>query len=131
MSVLADTSVWVEFLRRGAQGSASDLAGLIRQGQVVVCGPVIAELLAAPSSRNLDLEIVLGDLPYAELDRLAWVEVGRAARALIAEGQAVALTDIEIAVASIRGDSQLWTRDADFGRIASVLPAMRLYQPLD
>ena len=53
MTVLADTSVWVECLRRG-KGSTSDrLDGLLVAGEVLVCGPVVAELLAGAKAAEL------------------------------------------------------------------------------
>jgi predicted nucleic acid-binding protein len=49
VSVLADTSIWIECLR-GREPAASQLERLVREGDALVCGPVLAELLAGAHS---------------------------------------------------------------------------------
>lgn len=128
MSVLADTSIWVDYLRRGANGPAGQLDGLLQRGSVMVCGPVLAELLAGtPLDRHDDLWLALGGLPWAELDHEGWRLAGRIASSLRRTGTSAPLTDVLIATACIRSGSSLWTRDADFERIRSVVPELRLH----
>ena len=38
------------------------------------------------------------------------------------------LIDLLIAVAAVRADASLWTRDTDFERVAGVLPDLKLYR---
>ena len=54
MKVLPDTSIWVEFLRHGTAGPAAALDGLLAKGSVVVCGPVISELLVGAAPEDHD-----------------------------------------------------------------------------
>ena len=44
--VLPDTSVWVDYSRRGARGPTASMRELLDRGEVATCGPVAAELLA-------------------------------------------------------------------------------------
>lgn len=127
MKVLPDTSVWVDYLRSGAAGPAGALDELLAGGSVLVCGPVLAELLAgaAPEHRE-GLWLALGSLPWAELDHGAWRRVGELAYQLRRGGISVALTDLVIAVACVRAEATLWTRDRDFERVRDVLPELRL-----
>lgn len=130
MTVLADTSVWVEYLRSGRESGAARLDDLLVAGEVVVCGPVVAELLAgAKAPDRARLWLLLTGLPWADLGPVQWQSVGEAAARLREHGETVALTDIEIAVAAADSSSRLWTRDADFKRIRAVLPALQFFDP--
>lgn len=126
MTVLADTSVWVDYLRHGTNGSAAELDALLAAGDVVLCGPVAAELLSgiAETGRE-ELWQLLAGLRWAELGRAEWRRVGDVAAALRRSGTTVALTDIEIAVAAVGADALLWSRDSDFDRVAGALPDLR------
>jgi predicted nucleic acid-binding protein len=129
--VLADTSVWVEFSRRGSAGRAAALAGLLDAGEVATCGPVAAELLAGAGGEVAErLWETLNSLPWADLAPASWREVGTLAARLRADGQTLPLTDLVIAVAATRGGHTLWSHDADFDRIGSVLTQLERYEPL-
>lgn len=130
MTVLADTSIWVDYLKRGKGSKAGRLGDLLTAGEVVVCGPVVSELLAGakPVDRTR-LWLLLTGLRWAELGPLQWRDVGEAAARLRERGDSVALTDIEIAVAALDSSSRLWTRDADFERIRPVLTGLQFFEP--
>jgi predicted nucleic acid-binding protein len=128
--VLADTSIWVDYLRRGASGRHSRLDSLLADGEVVLCGPVVAELLAGVADERRDeLWRLLSSLPWAELGRLQWRSVGEVASKLRARGATTALTDIEIAVAAAHAGALLWSADRDFDRIAGDLPGLDRFWP--
>jgi tRNA(fMet)-specific endonuclease VapC len=128
--VLPDTSVWVEFSRRGSGGRAAGLAPLLDTGEVATCGPVVAELQAGASGEVAErMWLTLSSLPWAELDAPSWKEVGAIAARLRREGKTLPLTDLVIAVAAASGGHSLWTFDADFERIATVLTDLRLHDP--
>jgi tRNA(fMet)-specific endonuclease VapC len=129
LTVLVDTSVWIDFYR-GREPNAGELARLIAEGEVSVCGPIVAELIAgSPKDRRTDLETALAGLPSAELDFAAWRLAGEVAHELRRRGRVAPLLDIAIAVAAVRDRSPLWTLDQDFARIAEALPALRLHHP--
>ena len=46
--------MWVEYLRHGAQGWAAEVADGIERGEVLVCGPVLAELISGTSPETSD-----------------------------------------------------------------------------
>ena len=130
MTVLVDTSVWIDYLRRGRASEAGRLDDLLVAGEVVVCGPVVAELLAgARPADRAHLWIVLTGLPWADLGPVQWQSVGATAGRLRELGQDVALTDIEIAVAAVDSASSLWTRDSEFQRVHDALPELRFFDP--
>ena len=130
MTVLADTSIWVDYLKGGKGSKAARLDDLLSATEVVVCGPVVAELLAgAKTADRTKLWLLLTGLPWADLGPTQWQTVGEVAARLRERGENVALTDIEIAVAAVDSTSQLWTRDADFNRIRIALTGLRLFEP--
>ena len=128
MTVLPDTSIWVDYLRAGVDGPAADLDRLLVEEGVAICGPVLAELVAGTAAEDRDeLWHALATLPWAELDHEAWRRVGELAFTLRQAGLSLPLTDIEIAVACASSGAVLWTRDDDFHRLRSHLPSLQLY----
>lgn len=126
--ILPDTSVWVEFSRRGERGRAAALGQLLDGGEVATCGPVAAELLAgAEGELSERLWEMLSSLPWAELGPPEWRQVGALAARLRREGRTLPLTDLVIAVAALRGGHLLWSFDSDFERIGSALGELELY----
>lgn len=127
MRVVADTSVWIEYLRQGERGWAAELDDLLERGQVLMCGPVLAEFLAGlPPERRSAFWVRLQALPWAELERAAWLRVASVAGDLRRRGQVVALTDIAIAVAAAAGSAAVWTADTDFERVLEVMDDLTL-----
>lgn len=125
--ILPDTSAWVEYLRRGEKGPAAALGDLAARREVVVCGPVTAELIAGTSARDRErVTNVLDGLAWVELGRAEWIRAGELAGALQREGKTVPLTDIAIATAALRAGATVWTSDADFERIAEAAPDLQL-----
>jgi len=128
--VLPDTSVWVDFSRRGADGEAAALRDRLDAGEVVTCGPVVAELLAGADGEVAErMWQTLSSLRWAELDSAGWRQVGLTARLLRRAGMTLPLTDLTIAVATARAGHVLWSFDGDFERIAPVLDGLELYDP--
>lgn len=126
--VLPDTSVWIPYFRSQVGADGDHLEALIEQGEIAICGPVLAGLLAGAGETQRDaITGTVGSLPLADLDRASWEEVGGVARRLRQSGQALPLTDLAIAVAAARAGYALWSLDSDFERIASVLDGLELY----
>lgn len=125
--LLADTSIWVAYLRAGSEDVTRELAAALDRRDVLACGPVVAELVAGarPHDRLTLLES-LGGLPWADLDRPAWQSVGLLAAELRDRGIGLPLTDLEIAVAAVTARATLWTGDRDFERLAGVLDGLEL-----
>jgi tRNA(fMet)-specific endonuclease VapC len=128
--VLPDTSVWIPYFR-SAKGADGDLLeALIREGEVTICGPVLAELLGgANEAQRSSIVATVGDLPWADLGHAAWQAVGALARRLREEGRTLPLTDLAIAVAAALGGHVLWSLDSDFERIVPALDGLELYRP--
>ena len=127
MSVLADTSIWIDYFR-GAEPVARELGRMLGDEPPPICGPVLAELVAGtPSDRREDVWLALAGLPFVDLGRDAWTLAGELAYDLRRAGETVPLVDLLIAVAAVRADAALWTTDRDFLRVARVFPELRLH----
>ena len=130
MNVLPDTSVWVDYLRHAQHGSAWPLDILLASGAVVVCGPVMAEILAgARQPTRAHVWSLFQALPWTPLGRNEWYRIGEVAAALRERGMTVPLTDVEIAVSAVAAPAALWSGDTDFERVAQVLPELQRYRP--
>jgi predicted nucleic acid-binding protein len=129
LSVLADTSVWVDYFHgRPASGG---LDSLLERNDVLVCGPVVAELLAGTAPDQVDvLWLAVGSLPSAPVDDAVWREAGERAGALRRRAASVPLLDVVIGVAAANAGAELWTHDRDFDRVCEVVPQLRLHEPL-
>lgn len=128
--VLADTSVWVDFFRRGGHGAAARMRDLLDSGEVATCGPVVAELLAGAEGEVEErIWETLSSLPWADLSSAGWRWAGALARQLRQGGHSLPLTDLAIAVTAAEAGHSLWSFDTDFDRIAPVLDGFELYEP--
>jgi predicted nucleic acid-binding protein len=127
VKVLVDTSVWVDYLRGDDAQVVQALDASLDGESVLMCGPVMAELLAGtePDDRD-DVWLALGNLPWADVDRAGWRRVGEVAHDLRRRGITVPLTDVTIAVAATAAEAELWTRDDDFVRVQAAFPELVL-----
>jgi len=127
--LLPDTSVWVDYLRGRDATTVAELDRHLERESVLICGPVIAELLAGTASRQQEqLWLAIGSLSWAAIDQPAWRSIGEVAGELRRAGISVPLTDVAIAVAAAGAEAELWTRDHDFERIQTVLPGLELHR---
>lgn len=126
--VLPDTSVWIPYFRSSSGAAGDRLEDLIGEGEVAICGPVLAELLGgADDAQRTSIMGTVGDLPWADLDHVSWQDVGTVARRLRQAGQMLPLTDLTIAVAAAHAGYSLWSFDSDFERIVPALKGLELY----
>jgi predicted nucleic acid-binding protein len=126
VSVLPDTSVWIDYFR-GTEPTATQLGRLLTDEPPSICGPILAELVAGtPATQREDVWMALASLPFVELGRDAWTLAGELAHELRRRGTSVPLLDVLIAVAAVRAKTSLWTSDHDFERIAEVMPELEL-----
>jgi predicted nucleic acid-binding protein len=130
MTVLADTAVWVDFLKVGTKGPAAELALLLRDRQVVLCGQVVAELLAGTQPQQRDgLWTLLSGLPWLELRARGWRRAGELAGDARRNGFRLPLTDVQIAVLALENEAELWSRDAHFAQIGTLVAGLARFQP--
>ena len=117
--IAVDTSVWVAALRSAESVEGRALARLLDDDEVLLPIPVRIELLAGASNRDRPaLRRVLSALPVMAPSETTWglVEgwIERAGRA----GERFGFADLLIAALAAGEGADIWSRDADFRRMA-------------
>jgi tRNA(fMet)-specific endonuclease VapC len=119
--VVADTSVWIDFL---AGRPVPLLEDALAHAAVVLPPIVVAELVSAarrPADRRAIQELVR-ELAIHETPLDHWVRVGELRRNARDRGLSVSTPDAHVAQCALDRDAILLSRDAIFARIASVSP---------
>ncbi|MCH7474564.1 MAG: PIN domain-containing protein [Gemmatimonadetes bacterium] len=110
--ILADTSVWVDHLRRGN----SQLAELLEAAQVSCHQFVIGELACGNLRKRAQILEHLSRLPL--VDTLAHGEVMEMVRRRRLMGSGIGWVDAHLLAASLVEDVSLWTLDRSLGAVA-------------
>ncbi len=123
--ILADTSIWIDFFRRGT--FKTELETLIANDQLCIHPCVVAELACEtlPNRQKtlarLDQLISLRQVPLAD------IRIMIEARGLASRG--VGLTDLHLIASCLATPgTQIWTIDAAFGKVAESL-GIRMLTP--
>ena len=133
MSILVDTSVWSEFLRRRtakASRSAKALGELVEAHQVIVLGPIRQELLSG-IRLNSDWDLLRArlrafpDHPILTEDYEQASDFFNQCRTAGVQGSFI---DFLICSVAARSRFQIFTLDKDFSRYERHLP-ISLYSP--
>lgn len=121
MSVVVDTSVWVDWLK-GRPVVAVDEA--LDRGLVVLPPLVIAELVAGARrvGEREQLEAALADLPMCDCQRSHWMRVGALRARALAHGVSLSTPDAHIAQCALDLEATLLTRDAVFTQLSALCP---------
>ena len=110
--ILADTSVWVDHLRRGN----SQLAELLEEAQVTCHRFVIGELACGNLRKREQILEYLSRLPL--VGTLAHGEVMELVRRRRLMGSGIGWVDAHLLAASLVEDVSLWTLDRSLGAVA-------------
>lgn len=124
--VIADTSVWIEYLRGGHEPTRSVLRTLIRAEQAALVGVVLAELLQGcrtPKESNTILTQLTG-LRFLEASFATWKRTGELSSSLRRKGITLPLSDLIIAVLALEHDCRVFALDPHFKQI----PGLKLYR---
>lgn len=121
--ILADTSIWVEYLR----GSNPQMASLLARGKIVMHPFIVAEIaLGSLKNRRQKLD-GMDNLRKAKVAQMSEVRRMIEANRLYAKG--IGLSDAHIiASCLITPETQLWTRDAAMKAIATAI-GVPIYYP--
>lgn len=121
MSVVVDTSVWVDWLK-GRPVDAVDQA--LDRGLVVLPPLVIAELVAGArrAGEREQLEAALADLPMCDCPRSHWARVGALRARALSRGLSFSTPGAHVAQCALDLEATLLTRDAVFTQLAALCP---------
>lgn len=123
--VVVDTTIWIDFLRGRNEPVRAELRRLIKTGQAVLVGMVMAEVLQGIKSleeqRTVDEHF--DALPYLEVTQAAWQKAAETARTLRSRGVAIPLSDLLIAALAMEHDLPVYSTDPHFKQI----PQLKLH----
>jgi predicted nucleic acid-binding protein len=127
VSVLVDSSVWIDYFRAGHH--ATDLEGLLDDNRIVTNDLILAELIPALKLRRQTRLINL----LRELERNPlqpdWDEIVRLQTTCLRLGiNGVGIPDLLIAQHAMQNDLQLMARDRHFRQLAIHAP-LQLHNP--
>jgi predicted nucleic acid-binding protein len=113
--VLADTSVWVDHLRRRNRG----LVELLEAGQVHVHAFVIGELACGNLTQRTKILAALSELPIAPvLDHAQVLEFLEKGRLM---GRGLGWVDMSLLASTVHSGLRLWTLDRRLAAVATAL----------
>lgn len=133
VNVVVDTSVWSLALRRDTPRETPperELAELIREGRVLIAGPIRQEILSgvrAPAQFKA-LRDRLRAFPDIELELDDYEEAATCFNRCRAQGIQGSNTDFLICALALRRQLSILTTDKDFGRYARILH-VKLHTP--
>lgn len=133
MRVLVDTSIWSLALRRAKPAPAlivQELAELVREGRVVVIGPIRQELLSGLKG-NQQFQVLRDHLrafPDLELETADFEEATHFFNRCRSKGIQGSNTDFLMCAVASRRDLAIFTTDNDFPEFGRVLP-LKLHEP--
>ena len=115
MIILADTSVWVDFFRRGSLSFTERL----QRGQIATHSVVVGELATGNLSKRSETLAYLAKLPRATegstKECLVYLESHRLF------GRGIGWNDVQLLVAAELTHLPLWTLDSKLGQISKEL----------
>ena len=131
MNVIVDTSVWSHVLRRrhaDPGGLQRELEELIREGRVVMLGPIRQELLSGLRTEQQFKKLRDGLRPFPDhgLSAEDFEEAAACFNRCRAKGLPGSNTDFLICSVAIRNDFEVFTTDGDFEAYRRALP-LKLY----
>lgn len=133
MNVLVDTSVWSLSLRRAKRvddGNSRELSELIREGRVVMIGPVRQELLSGIKTKS-QFELLRDHLrAFSDLalEPADYEEAADAFNRCRERGIQGSNTDFLVCSVALRRDLAVYTKDKDFLQYGKILE-LKLHEP--
>ena len=120
--VLADTSIWFDFFKKGTSKASKDLSLLIELNLVYICGIIESEIIQG--LRSNEIEKILSALDvvnYIEIERTDFKEAGFLLNRLRNSGITIPLSDAIIASCAIRNNLKVITFDTHFNYIKPLI----------
>lgn len=126
--VLIDSSVWIEYFKRGKGTLSEKVDFFLQQGEVFVPKIVLAELIQGSKSKselNFIKEFTLAVNIIGE-EKDTWDKAGNLAYELKSKGKNINLADCYIAIIAMENNLKIFTLDEHF-RIISKFARVELF----
>jgi hypothetical protein len=127
--IAVDTSVWIDFFR-GRQPVADRLAAALDRDELALPVPVRMEILSgARRAERPRLARLLSALPLLSPSDETWRRMESWVATGAAAGHRFGAADLLVAAIAAENDCEIWSLDADFGRLAR-LGLVRVAHPV-
>lgn len=122
MKIIVDTSVWIEYLKNNSI-VAENLDQHLLAGNILIVGPVIAELLqGARTEKDYHaLKNSIDGVPFIETGLQDWTFAGSISFKLRRKGLTVPITDCLIAAVAIRQNASVMSYGRHFAKIPNLI----------
>lgn len=109
--ILADTSIWIEFLKR-RKPFFEKLKALLEEGQIITTEWIFGELLqGAKNSKEAELILAYrANLPSAGFEGI-WIEAGQYSSKHRLYSKGIGLIDASLLIAARKKEAKIWTLD--------------------
>ncbi len=119
--VLVDSSVWIEYLRRGRGELFDAVEVLLDESRALLCGMVEMEVIQGLRGRDRDtVGEMFATLRYLETERRDYIAAGGRLRELRSRGITIPAADCLIGTLALRHDLPLLTLDRHFDHLPDV-----------
>ena len=126
VSVLVDTSVWIEFFRKKDSSISSKLREYLELNLAWYTGPVAIELYQGAKTAK-EVEVInqlLLTIHYVEVKRIHWHHAGEISYAAARKGQIFSVVDLILATMAHDEKLRLFTLDTHFREISRFCPLL-------
>jgi len=122
--VLIDTSIWVEFFRKGNSAVSTKLREYMKLNQVCYTGPIFVELYqGAKTHREIEvLDELFNTIHYVDITRNHYHHAGLVSQKAAREGKVFSTIDMILAVLAHDEGLSLFSLDHHFQDISQYCP---------
>ena len=119
--ILVDTSIWIEYFK-GRQ-SVIDMIHDIRNYEIFIIGPVIAELIMGikTTKEKEQFSLYISAIPKIMINDDVWIMAGMIGNSLLKKGITISIPDLIIFCAAKKNNCAIFTLDKHFRLIKDSL----------
>ncbi len=123
-SILVDTNILIDYLKNPTDNATK----IFEQNEIATCGVIVTELLrgSKSSKETQKLKAALECFDYLDFEKSDWIEIAELFIKLKKSGVTVPFQDGIISYLAIKNNCKVWTKDAHFKVIQSVIPILEL-----
>jgi len=120
--ILIDSSIWIEYFR-GKSDVGEVVDRLIDEDRAVIIGPIISELVQGLKDKTKVKELISNfeALPYIDIKKSNWVDIGILALNLKKKGINIPFTDMIIAAIATKYHLYVYSLDKHFNLVTGLL----------